>query len=162
MTELFRALAICLLIASGAAAQARTSQGVVSHVTDGDTLWVRPLGGGAPYAVRLEGIDAPEICQAWGERSRDALAARALHQRVKVASRRTDEYQRALGRVSVDGEDLGLWMVRHGHAWSYRFRGNHGPYAQQENQARDLHLGLWRTVRPTPPREFRARHGSCH
>ena len=37
--------------------------GVVTHVSDGDTVWVQPLQGGEAYKVRLLGIDAPEICQ---------------------------------------------------------------------------------------------------
>ena len=142
-------------------AHAGSFEGVVTHVTDGDTLWVRPAGGGAPRKIRLQGIDAPESCQVHGTASRDALAARALHQRVKVASHLRDDYQRALGNVSQGGQDLGLWMVSRGHAWSYRFRRDPGPYAREEAQARRAGLGLWSGDAPVRPRDFRKRHGSC-
>ena len=153
--------AALLLLAASAWVHAGNFTGIVTHVTDGDSLWVRPLAGGPPRPVRLLGIDAPEICQAYGPQARDALAARVLHQPVRVASRQRDTYQRVLGKVTLGGQDLGLWMVSRGHAWSYRFHRDRGPYAQREAQARSARLGLWRGPAPLPPRDFRKRHGSC-
>ncbi|MEO8654803.1 MAG: thermonuclease family protein [Ramlibacter sp.] len=140
---------------------AATFHGVVTHVTDGDSLWVRPVSGGAPRELRLRDIDAPEICQAFGEQSRNALAARVLHRQVSVRSRARDNYQRALAEVSLGGEDLAAWMVGRGYAWSYRYRGKGGPYQAQEEQARSARLGLWASDRPVEPRLFRKRHGRC-
>jgi micrococcal nuclease len=160
MTRVWQVMA-AMLLAICASATAGSFEGVVTHVTDGDTLWVRPASGGMPRQIRLQGIDAPEICQAFGSQSRDALSARALQRQVKVRSRARDSYQRTLAQVSLGGEDLSAWMVRRGHAWSYRFRGNAGPYANQETQARQGGLGLWSSRAPLEPREFRKRHGSC-
>ncbi len=157
----FRRIAASVLCGASLFAQAENFQGVVTHVSDGDTLWVRPAAGGAPRQVRLLGIDAPEICQAHGTRARDALAGRALHRRVRVTSSTRDSWQRTLGQVSLDGEDLGQWMVSQGHAWSYRFRNDRGPYLMQQARARSARLGLWRGPAPTEPRTFRQRHGSC-
>ena len=154
-------IATVLLLAICLCARADDFAGIVTHVTDGDTLWVRPLAGGTARQVRLEGIDAPEICQPYGDRSRAALQSRALHQRVQVTSRARDQYQRTLGRVSSRGQDIGQWMVSRGHAWSYRFRGDAGPYSRQEAQARRARLGLWSGPSPVQPRDFRKRHGSC-
>lgn len=154
-------MTVASLLALSLASQARTFEGVVTHVTDGDSVWVRPASGAAPRQVRLQGIDAPEICQAFGAPSRDALAARVLHRRVAVNSSMRDSYQRTLGRVSMDGQDLGAWMVGRGYAWSYRFRRDAGPYAAQEARARSARLGLWLDGSAMEPREFRKRHGSC-
>ena len=160
--SLFRCgIAAISLLALPMWAQARSFQGVVTHVTDGDSLWVRPASGGAPRQIRVQGIDAPEICQAFGVPARDALAAHVLHRRVAVNSRAQDSYQRALGRVSLNGQDLGAWMVGRGYAWSHRFRRHGGPYAAQEAQARKARLGLWAHGPAIEPREFRKRHGSC-
>ncbi|MEO7391791.1 MAG: thermonuclease family protein [Ramlibacter sp.] len=156
-----RLLAVVLLASGCAAAPARDFEGVVSHVTDGDSLWVRPAAGAAPLQVRLRGIDAPEICQSFGVQARDALAARLLHRRVAVASRSLDNYQRILGQVTLEGEDVGAWMVSRGYAWSYRFRRDGGPYATQEKTARGARLGLWAQGGAMRPAEFRKRHGSC-
>ena len=141
--------------------QAATFQGIVTHVTDGDSLWVRPLGGGAPRELRLRDIDAPEICQAFGEQSRNALAARVLHRQVTVRSRARDSYRRTLAQVSLDGEDVAAWMVGRGYAWSYRYRGRSGPLQAREEQARHARLGLWASGPPIEPRVFRKQHGSC-
>ena len=141
--------------------QAGNFAGTVTHVSDGDSLWVRPAAGGPPRPVRVQGIDAPEICQAYGPQARAALAAQVLHRQVRVASRARDTYQRTLAQVSVGRLDLGRWMVSRGHAWSYRFHRNPGPYARQEAQARSARLGLWSGPAPLPPRDFRKRHGSC-
>jgi endonuclease YncB( thermonuclease family) len=156
-----RLAAASLLLTLAVCAQARSFEGVVTHVTDGDTLWVRPAAGGAPRQVRLQGIDAPEICQAFGVSSRNALAAHVLHRHVAVNSRARDTYQRVLGRVSMNGEDLGAWLVSRGLAWSDRFRHHPGPYGSQEAHARAARLGLWADGTPMLPREFRKRHGSC-
>jgi micrococcal nuclease len=141
---------------------AATFQGIVTHVTDGDSIWVRPVSGGAPREVRMQGIDAPEICQAFGEQSRSALAARVLHRQVRVNSRARDSYSRVLGRVSLGSEDLGGWMVGRGYAWSYRFRAKGGPYQALQAQARSARLGLWNSGHAVEPRLFRRQHGRCH
>lgn len=161
---LARWLVLLLGLALSPWTQATTTSwaGTVTHVSDGDTLWVRPQRGGAPRAVRLDGIDAPELCQAYGETARAALVGRVLGQTVQVRVRRHDDYGRALARLSLRGQDVGGWLVSQGHAWSYRYRGQSGPYARQESQARARRLGLFRQARAELPREFRRRHGSCH
>lgn len=136
--------------------------GTVTYVSDGDTLWVRPQSGGAPRSVRLDGIDAPELCQTHGEAARAALVGQVLGQTVQVRVRRHDDFGRALARVSLHRRDVGGWLVRQGHAWSYRYRGHSGPYAAEESQARAQRLGLFQQAQPELPREFRRRHGPCH
>lgn len=161
-----RCLAHCSLLVAAlllsAAAHARTFQGFVTHVTDGDSLWVRLPEGGAPREVRLQGIDAPEICQAWGPQARAALESVALRRTVVVQTRARDRYERIVGRVFVGSHDVGAWLVARGDAWSDGWRGRRGPYARQEAAAREARLGLWAAGAPLPPRQFRRRHGSCH
>lgn len=143
-----------------ACASAHALSGVVTHVTDGDTLWVRPEGG-APVKVRLQGIDAPERCQAWGPQAREALAARVLHRQVEVRTRAKDAYHRTIGTVALDGHDVAAWMVREGHAWSQRYRRSPGPYAAEEAEARRLLRGLFAAPAAIEPRQFRKAHGPC-
>jgi endonuclease YncB( thermonuclease family) len=156
--KIFIALACCMPLACLAA----RFDAIVSHVTDGDTIWVRPLHGGPPQQVRIEGIDAPEICQAFGQDSRAALAARLLRKRVTLATHGEDVYQRTIARVHLRRQDVGAWLVSHGYAWSYRFRQDRGPYARQEARARAAHLGLWAAGDAEVPRDFRVRNGPCH
>jgi micrococcal nuclease len=136
--------------------------GEVTYVTDGDTLWVRPERGSPPRKLRLDGIDAPEICQAYGLESKEALVKRLLHRQVTVSTRAMDDYNRALVTVRLDGEDVGAWMVTQGYAWSYKFRQDDGPYAAEEKAARRRSKGLFADESAERPRDFRKRHGSCY
>ena len=100
-------------------------------VTDGDTL--RCNG----QRVRIAGIDAPELAgsprctprrvrelatsknpaqcdHAQAISSRDALRAFLARGPVMVEPVGVDRYGRVLGRVSVNGRDVGQWLVRQG------------------------------------------------
>ena len=153
-----RLAALALLAWAGA--HAATFQGTVSHVTDGDTLWIRK-GTGAPVQVRLLDLDAPETCQAFGLEAGAALRRRVLGETVRVRTRATDDYGRQLARIEHHGEDVGRWLVRNGYAWSARFHGRRGPYAGLEAEARRERKGLWDRAHPEDPRDFRRRHGPC-
>lgn len=159
-----RRRALGLLLASlmaPLAAHAASFRGTVTHVTDGDTLWVRPAGGGEPVELRLLHLDAPEGCQPFGPQAKKALAERVLHQQVFVRTRGRDDFQRSLAQVRHRGEDLGAWLVREGHAWSSGYRGAKGPYEDYEAQARRARRGLWSAPGALEPRSFRRRHGRC-
>jgi micrococcal nuclease len=159
---MLRCLMLSVLCLAGSAQARESFVGQVSHVTDGDTLWVQPAGGGAAHKLRLTGIDAPEICQHGGKAARDWLARLALHRRVAVNVSYFDRYGRGLATVRLDGTDLAAQMVRAGYAWTYGWRGRPGPYAAEEAYARQARLGVFAALRPESPRAFRKRHGSCH
>jgi endonuclease YncB( thermonuclease family) len=140
-------LALTALGASAQEAPARDEvyNARVSRVFDGDTLWVKPLAGGKYRKLRLDGVDAPEICQPGGEASRDAQ----------------DDYGRGIARIVHQGEDVAAWMVETGQAWSYRWRRSLGPFAEEEGAAREHRRGLFKDSAPEVPRDFRQRHGPC-
>ena len=94
MTSLLLRAFLAVLVACTAAAPAwgkpppsRSVEGVVTQVTDGDSLWVTPPGQRG-IEVRLRDIDAPEICQAWGEEARRALEGLVLGQERRAAHHR--------------------------------------------------------------------------
>lgn len=151
------------LLAGGATAREsgdrRVLEGVVTRVSDGDTLWLRPSDGRRPLKVRVLGIDAPERCQAWGAQATERMKALVLYRRVRVEGDGfDDDHGRRLARVIVDGEDVGQRLVREGHAWSYRFRRDPGPYAPQEAEARKAGRGLHADATAMHPRDFRRTH----
>jgi endonuclease YncB( thermonuclease family) len=151
--------ALALLLAP--ALHAASFTGTVSHVTDGDTVWVRPADGGRPVELRLLDLDAPEACQSHGAQAKQALRARLLHQPVRVRTRGTDDYGRQLAKVEHRRTDVGAWLVRNGHAWSMTFRGKPGPYAPLEAHARAQRKGLWALPGAQDPRSFRKSFGRC-
>jgi micrococcal nuclease len=162
-------IAIILVVWMGSA-QASTQRfsARVTHVSDGDTLWAERADTGQRLKIRLQGIDAPELCQAWGAQSREALRTRVLRQNIEVSSRARDDYGRVLARVHVQGSDLGAWLVSQGHAWNDRNPNRHakggaqrGAYPEQEEAARASRSALWSQPSPERPRDFRKRHGPC-
>lgn len=153
-----RALACALMWPLGAAATPYEAR--VVRVFDGDTLWVEPAAGGRWRKLRLDGIDAPEICQHGGLAARDALAQRVLGRRVTVQERASDDYGRGIAQLQLGAEDVNRALVRLGQAWAYRWRGQ-GPYVDEEDAARRARLGLFAAAAPQPPRDFRRLHGPC-
>ena len=135
--------------------------GSVSYVVDGDSLWVRAERG--RVKLRLQGIDAPEICQSFGRASRDALRGLALGQEVRVTVHARDRWGRAIAsvRLLADGRDLATTMVREGWAWSDRWGWRRGRLDDDEARARQAGLGLFAHGTPERPADFRRRHGPC-
>lgn len=154
-------LACCLLGTAQADEGAQVYAARVTRVFDGDTVWVKPLAGGAYRKLRLSDIDAPEICQTDGVAARDALAARVSKQVVLVRTEHRDTYGRELAQISHQGDDINAWLVSQGWAWAYVWRTSEGPYAAQEAAARGARRGLFAAPAPQTPRDFRQAHGAC-
>ena len=168
--RLLRLMAIAVLMASGcvpahAARQMTSWTGVVVYVVDGDTVHVQPAGGGRPVSVRIEGIDAPEICQPGGAVARSALQGQVAGRAVTVKSRAHDVYGRVVGQLVLGQVDQGRWMVSQGFAWANRNRRSLGQYAAEERRAQARGAGIFAgqgDAAAAYPADFRKRHGSCY
>lgn len=127
----------------------------VVSVHDGDT--VRALDPDKrEHRVRLHGIDAPEVGQAFGTKSRDGLRTLVMGKVVTVDHRGEDRYGRTLARLEVDGRDVNREMVAAGLAWHYVRYSDDASLAAAEVEARAAHRGLWADREPVPPWEWRA------
>jgi endonuclease YncB( thermonuclease family) len=137
--------------------------GWVSWVMDGDTVLLVREGQHGPVKFRIDGIDAPETCQPGGTEARDELIRLVLHKSVQVADQGQDVYGRHIGRLTVNGLDVGAEMVRSGMAWAHRFRTGKGPYALLQRQAQKQKKGVFAVpdAAMSPP-VFRKFHGTCH
>jgi micrococcal nuclease len=150
------------IAAQASAATRRAQSGVVTYVGDGDTVWVQIGAHDKPLRVRLQGIDAPEICQAGGVQARDALKSRVMGQSVTVTSSAHDDYGRTVGTLHWQGQDMGRWLVANGHAWVYSYRHKKAPYAGEFAQAQAARRGVFSDAAAEEPRVFRKRLGSCY
>lgn len=113
----------------------------VDNAYDGDTVTLDCPAG--RLRVRVWGIDTPEMGQKpWGERSRDALRA-LLPGQVRVEVVDIDSYQRAVSRIYAGDQDLGLTLVRQGHAAVYRRYNDSAAYRRAEGQAKAKQRGIW-------------------
>ena len=142
------------------AANAPALQGVVTQVTDGDSLRFTP-NGQAAIVVRLADIDAPETCQAWGAEARRALTDLALNKLGQLRPVGRDVHGRTLGVLMVDDVNVAQRLVEEGHAWSIRTRNDNGPLVKQERMATALSRGLHAGGGALKPADFRRSHGPC-
>jgi endonuclease YncB( thermonuclease family) len=140
---------------------ARTVEGRVQRVVDGDSLWLEPADGAAPIELRLQGIDAPEICQAHGAAAKAALAELVSDQPVRVRLEGPDTHGRQLGTLFVGERNINKRLVQDGHAWSARYKWDRGPYVADERMAKALSRGFHRESGAVMPRDFRRAHGPC-
>jgi endonuclease YncB( thermonuclease family) len=147
-------LAFCASLAFAQAAKYPFSiVGDVVGVTDGDTIKV--LQGKKQYKIRLNGIDAPEMSQAYGKKSKEYLASLVFGKKVEVIVRDTDRYGRYVGDVLIAGKSANAELVAAGFAWRYTAYSKDENLAALENAARAKRLGLWADASPVPPWKFR-------
>ena len=119
------------------------------RVVDGDTI--RAEAKGKEIKIRLVEIDAPEMNQPFGTRSKDFLNKLLYEKNVTLISQGEDKYGRILGEIYADGESANTLMIRSGFAWVYdRYVKDSSLYNYQD-QAKAENLGLWRAKDPIAP-----------
>jgi endonuclease YncB( thermonuclease family) len=148
------AIALTWLALAISTAGAADFQGKVIGVSDGDTISV--LRNGHPERVRLNGIDAPEAHQPFGNRAKQFTSGLAFGHVVTVRPRTIDRYGRTVADVLLpDGRSLSREIVRAGFAWWYRRYSDDRELATLEAEARAARRGLWVDPDPVPPWEWR-------
>lgn len=113
-----------------------------ARIVDGDTLAIHG------QAIRLYGIDAPELAQhcgdpLWpcGRAARDRLAALTAGQPVTCQPRDRDRYGRVVALCRVAGRDLGRILVQEGLALAFiRYAAD---YLPEEAAASAAARGVW-------------------
>ena len=129
-------------------------------IDDGDTIMVLD-GSNKSQTIRLQGIDAPEGGQGFGNRSRQNLGDLVGGKEVTVEWFKRDRYGRIVGKVSLDGNDVCLEQIKAGMAWHYKYYQSEQSnedrelYANAETAARVRGQGLWSDANPIPPWDFR-------
>ena len=148
----------------------RTIEGIVTKVSDGDTIQVTDSLG-TRVKVRFYGIDCPETekgnrktgrvskaGQPYGEEAYRALESKVDRQMVRLEVMALDRYGRTVGIVWLMERNINLEMVTDGWAWAYTQyldRPHASEYIQAEELAHKAHRGLWQQGNPQPPWEFR-------
>jgi endonuclease YncB( thermonuclease family) len=155
--QLLVSLFLALSLAS--AESAETLTGRVVGVADGDTLTI--LVDRSTTVIRLDGIDAPEKGQAFGQAAKRSLSDLAFDRTATATCHKVDRYQRRVCAVTVDGRDVGEELIRRGHAWVFTRYAHElpavrrGAYGDAERRAREGHRGLWQDASPVPPWKWR-------
>ncbi len=151
-------------------ASAKTFQGRVIKVFDGDTFLVRIKA--REEHVRLREIDAPEVSsrkqagqEPWGKKAKEFAISRVKDKTVRLEVEGRDErdqYHRLLAYVFVGDALVNQEMVQSGNAFFYpgRFRGEYASQLESaEELAREKGLGVWNRKKGLQERpwEFRSR-----
>ena len=159
-----RSILFTLLAGLSLCANAEILTGRITYVFDGDTVALET--DGFEHRVRLQGIDAPEHDQPYGDAARAQLCRLLLGKPVRLETEQADGYGRLLGRIWVQPAectgcgktlDAGLAMLTVGLAWWYRhYRDEQSPedqgrYEFAEYEAKARRAGLWQDDNPTPP-----------
>ena len=147
----------------------RDTIGVVLHVSrviDGDTFEGRLDNGGNPsvnpwmvqltkIVVRINGIDAPERGQYYGDVATLHLQWLISGKAVGLKLKQKDTYGRWIATAYHDGSDIGAEMLKEGLAWHYKEHDSNPLYARLEMEAKQAGRGLWSDDRAVPPWEWR-------
>ena len=170
-------LAVALIVLLAESVQARSLTGHVVYVSDGDTVTVRDTAG-ARHQIRLSGIDAPEMSQYFGARSKQNLFRLVFNKPVVIDISKRDDHGRFVGKVMVASPDAcpdasktcpktldaGLAQITVGLAWWYRYYAaeqseqDQHRYEFAEYEARSRKAGLWMDNEPVQPWEWRRRN----
>jgi micrococcal nuclease len=145
---------LALLAALCSCARVDTLEAKVVGVVDGDTIDILD-GAKKLHRIRLNGIDTPERGQPFFRRAKSALSDLVFGKTVKVDTAGVDKYDRTIGRIYVDGKDVGLAMLEAGMAWHYTKYDQSKKYADGEEFARAARRGLWIDKNAIPPWDWR-------
>lgn len=102
--------------------------GMVVGVSDGDTVTVLDESK-TQHKIRLQGIDAPEKGQPFGQKAKEHMSDLVYRKEVRVEGDKRDRYGRTVAKVWVKPDecldcpqtlDAGLAMLTVGLAWHYK------------------------------------------
>lgn len=96
---------------------AQTLKGKVVRVSDGDTVVLLDADN-TQQKIRLNGIDAPENGQPYGDKSKEYLSGLIAGKEVAVEVKGKDQYKRILGVVYLGDTNINAEMIRAGYAWN--------------------------------------------
>ena len=125
------------------------------NVSDGDTITVETANG-EKRRVRLFGIDAPELKQAYGIQSRDFLKSIATKNLTLKCQAKRDRYKRFVCDAYTDQN---VWLneelIANGYAWHYTNYSKNKTLSDAEKSARATKKGLWSSPKPIAPWAYR-------
>ncbi|SUX26449.1 thermonuclease family protein [Campylobacter upsaliensis] len=131
--------------------------GKVSRVIDVNTIELlakeNPYNHITKLKIRLYGIDALELKQAYGKEAKEYLSALILKQEVSLIIENKDKYDRIVDTLFLKGQDINKEMVKNGYAHAYESFSK--KYLTEQADAKMFKLELWQDERVMSPSEFR-------
>jgi endonuclease YncB( thermonuclease family) len=135
-----------------------TFAAIVVGISDGDTVTV--LINRRQFKIRLDAIDAPEIGQDFGSKSKSHLSALIFGKVITGKTLGQDKYDRNLCRLFVGDIAVNSEMIRSGLAWHYVEYSDDQELASLQSQAIAQRANIWSESGPIPPWEWRRWSGA--
>ncbi len=127
--------------------------GVAVRIEDGDTLVV--VNENTKYSkIKLMDIDAPDLKQPFGDKSKQSLSDLCLLKPAIIDERGLNKRMLTLARVKCNNLDASEEQVKHGMAWAEPSEQTDQTIKDLADQARSAKIGLWQDSDPIPPWEF--------
>ena len=129
--------------------------GKVVGVHDGDSFTLLD-DNNVQYKIRLNGIDCPELKQAFGKTAKQFVSALIFDKYVTVETTKNDRYGRCIGIVKLaNGKILNEELLKSGYAWHFLKYDKNPVWSYYEDMARKHKLGLWSEPNPIAPWDWR-------
>lgn len=131
--------------------------GKVISIADGDTITVLTANSNQKR-IRLSNIDAPEKNQPFGTKAKDFTGSLIFGKQVYIKEDGTDQYNRVLGTVFLDNQNINKIIVHNGYAWAYKRYVKDSSYISLELDAKRHKRGLWSDKNAIEPATWRRQH----
>lgn len=95
------------------------------------------------YKIRLFGIDAPEMGQAFGKQSKKMLSDLIFNKTILIEPTGIDIYKRLIANIYLNNVWINSKMIELGRAWAYRQYLNDDFLVNIEKAARAKKIGIW-------------------
>ena len=132
-----------------------TVSGKVIKIVDGDTFDML-TDNKTTIRIRMNGIDCPERRQDYYQVCNDALGNYIFGKQVQLITHGTDRYKRTIADVYIDNDCVNLKMITNGYAWHFKKYSKDATMAMAEVEARNNKLGLWQSLNPVAPWDYRS------
>lgn len=126
----------------------------INSIHDGDTINIIN-DDGKKVKIRLYGIDAPEIKQDYGKKSRQCLEDMIADKKISYAVEDKDKYGRIVATIYADNININYEMIKKGCAWSYFQYSKSLRNELAQLKAKYNNIGLWAEDNPQAPWEYR-------
>ncbi len=144
---------IFVLLLSSRAAEASDMPAVkqIVEVVDGNTLKVTTIEDDT-FTVKLKGVDAPELGQAFGQESLEYLRELVTEKDVLVEYSGKDRWGNRLVYITTkSGKSINEIMIKEGFGWVDRFFVSQVELMKLQESAKTKNSGLWVKEEPLAP-----------
>ena len=133
-------------------------KGRIIGVSDGDSVSLLDEKN-VVFKIRLNGIDAPEKKQDFGNASKNFIGDLIYDKFVWVRTNGLDRYGRTIGTIYLNenmiGKSVNEMSLENGMSWHYKKYDKNIIWSNIELKAKEDKIGLWQLQNPIPPWSFR-------